>query len=211
MVSFGSRTPRLLIGAHYDAVPGSTGANDNAVGVCILLDLIRILLEMPHAVELDVVFFDLEEGLTAGSEAYISQLTAKTLLGMINLDLCGVGDTMIIAPKETAEQSPFAGGIEHIQKVFPVYLAEETMPSDNIPFEFLGVPTLAISALPQEEIETTLPVWSAMLRHRTPNYIPPIFETMHNGKRDSLACIEPATMSMISQAIYAILLSIRDD
>ena len=37
VVRLGGETPRLVIGAHYDSVPGSTGANDNAAGVAVLL------------------------------------------------------------------------------------------------------------------------------------------------------------------------------
>ena len=35
----------LLIGAHYDTVPGSPGANDNASGVAALLEISRFLTE----------------------------------------------------------------------------------------------------------------------------------------------------------------------
>lgn len=34
--------PPILIGAHYDTVPGSPGADDNATGVAVLLELARI-------------------------------------------------------------------------------------------------------------------------------------------------------------------------
>jgi hypothetical protein len=33
---------RLVIGAHYDSVPASTGANDNAAAVCVLLGLVPL-------------------------------------------------------------------------------------------------------------------------------------------------------------------------
>jgi hypothetical protein len=34
----------LLLGAHYDSVPGSPGANDNASGVAALLEIARMFL-----------------------------------------------------------------------------------------------------------------------------------------------------------------------
>ncbi len=34
-----SNLPPILIGAHYDAVPGTPGADDNATGVAVLLEL----------------------------------------------------------------------------------------------------------------------------------------------------------------------------
>ncbi|MCH2232454.1 MAG: M28 family peptidase [Crocosphaera sp.] len=33
--------PPILIGAHYDTVPGSPGADDNATGIAVLLELAR--------------------------------------------------------------------------------------------------------------------------------------------------------------------------
>src|SRR5215472_14730321 len=36
--------PRLVVGAHYDSVPGSTGANDNGAGVVVLLGWLRLAL-----------------------------------------------------------------------------------------------------------------------------------------------------------------------
>jgi acetylornithine deacetylase/succinyl-diaminopimelate desuccinylase-like protein len=57
VVSFHEETTsRLVIGAHYDSVPGSTGANDNAAGVCVLLALLRRFLDTPPAVPVDILF-----------------------------------------------------------------------------------------------------------------------------------------------------------
>src|SRR5690348_16905789 len=49
--------PRYVIGAHYDSVPESTGANDNAAAVSILLEMVKSFLDTPPAIPLDVVFF----------------------------------------------------------------------------------------------------------------------------------------------------------
>jgi len=37
-----SPEPSLLCCAHYDAVPGNIGANDNAAAICILIQLARL-------------------------------------------------------------------------------------------------------------------------------------------------------------------------
>src|SRR5919202_3948660 len=39
--------PPILIGAHYDGVPGTPGADDNATGVVVLLELARIFAAKP--------------------------------------------------------------------------------------------------------------------------------------------------------------------
>lgn len=50
-----------LVGAHYDTVPGTPGADDNASAVCVLLELARRLAERPPEVPLRLVAFTLEE------------------------------------------------------------------------------------------------------------------------------------------------------
>ncbi len=40
-----SQKPPILIGAHYDTVPGSPGADDNATGLAVLLELARFFGE----------------------------------------------------------------------------------------------------------------------------------------------------------------------
>jgi Zn-dependent M28 family amino/carboxypeptidase len=69
------RAPTILIGAHYDSVRGSPGANDNASGVATLLELSRLLRETSDTHNLRFVGFVNEEApffATArqGSELY---------------------------------------------------------------------------------------------------------------------------------------------
>ncbi|MGH8538608.1 MAG: M28 family peptidase, partial [Gammaproteobacteria bacterium] len=51
----------ILIGAHYDSVKGSPGANDNASGVAALLELSRVLAQAKPARTLRFVAFVNEE------------------------------------------------------------------------------------------------------------------------------------------------------
>ncbi len=88
IVKFGDAKKRIVVGAHYDSVDGSTGANDNASGVSILLELVRRLLVKPPTASLDIVFFDYEERHALGSRLYVDTCGAD-VLAMINLDICG--------------------------------------------------------------------------------------------------------------------------
>lgn len=68
-------TEVVLVGAHFDAVPGSPGADDNGTGVAALLEMARV-----YALERDaggktnrtirLAFFNLEEVGCIGSSAY---------------------------------------------------------------------------------------------------------------------------------------------
>jgi Peptidase family M28 len=51
----------LLIGAHYDTVPGSPGANDNTSGVSALLELSRLFVDIEPALTVRFVAFVNEE------------------------------------------------------------------------------------------------------------------------------------------------------
>lgn len=51
----------LVVGAHYDTVPGTEGADDNGSAVCVLLALARRLVQRPPSVPVRLVAFTLEE------------------------------------------------------------------------------------------------------------------------------------------------------
>jgi Zn-dependent M28 family amino/carboxypeptidase len=59
----GSSRPEqiILIGAHYDSVTGSPGANDNASGVAVLLELSRLLCSSSTEITIRFVAFTNEE------------------------------------------------------------------------------------------------------------------------------------------------------
>jgi Zn-dependent M28 family amino/carboxypeptidase len=57
----GDNQEYLVVGAHYDTVPGVVGADDNASGIAALLALAEILAERPPAIPVRLVAFTLEE------------------------------------------------------------------------------------------------------------------------------------------------------
>jgi len=92
----------ILIGAHYDAVPGSPGADDNATGVAVLLELSRLLTssqKLKYPVRL--VAFDLEEYGLVGSKEYAAELKQQQqpLRLMISLEMLGYCDKNIGSQK----------------------------------------------------------------------------------------------------------------
>jgi Zn-dependent M28 family amino/carboxypeptidase len=81
----------ILIGAHYDAVPGTPGADDNASGVAVLLELARILAAQPTRRPIRLVAFDLEEYGTKGSGTYAAQVwqAHESIRLMLSLEMLG--------------------------------------------------------------------------------------------------------------------------
>ena len=82
-----------IVGAHFDSVPQSPGANDNATGVAAVLAAARILSEQDCLLTrgLMFVFFDQEENGLVGSRAFASQLASdgRNVLGVYTLDQVG--------------------------------------------------------------------------------------------------------------------------
>ena len=100
-----TETP-LIIGAHLDTVRGSPGANDNASGVAVLLDLARQLRESPDASSVTFVGFGAEEfqpGTAShhiGSDAYVSRMNdahRDALEAMVSVDMVGKVRRFIVA------------------------------------------------------------------------------------------------------------------
>jgi Zn-dependent M28 family amino/carboxypeptidase len=83
--------PPILIGAHYDAVPGSPGADDNATGVAVLLELARIFASTPTKYPLRLIAFDMEEYGLLGSTSYAAKLKQEkeSIRLMLSLEMLG--------------------------------------------------------------------------------------------------------------------------
>ncbi|AFY32985.1 M28 family peptidase [Calothrix sp. PCC 7507] len=83
--------PLILIGAHYDAVPGTPGADDNATGVAVLLELARKFTAEPARYPLRLVAFDMEEYGLLGSADYAALLRQQKqrLRLMMSLEMLG--------------------------------------------------------------------------------------------------------------------------
>ncbi|HSS65320.1 MAG TPA: M20/M25/M40 family metallo-hydrolase [Gammaproteobacteria bacterium] len=86
----------VIVGAHYDTVPGSPGANDNATGVAAVLELARLLREFRPGREIRFVAFVNEEQPFFATEAMGSWRYAKrcasrgeTISAMLSLETIG--------------------------------------------------------------------------------------------------------------------------
>ncbi len=85
------RLPPIVIGAHYDNVPGSPGADDNATGVAVLLELARDIASAPLKYPVQLVAFDMEEYGYLGSSHHAAKYKQqqKSIRLMISLEMLG--------------------------------------------------------------------------------------------------------------------------
>lgn len=85
----------IELGAHYDSVHESVGADDNASGVAVLLELARVLRERPRDRTIRLCFFAGEERGLLGSAHHAARIARRDderLLGAIVLDMVGYAD-----------------------------------------------------------------------------------------------------------------------
>ncbi len=87
----------VILGAHYDTVPDSIGANDNSSGMGVLLALAEELAGRSFPFTLRFIAFGSEETGLHGSRHYVSELADEELdniRAMINLDVVGAGKSL---------------------------------------------------------------------------------------------------------------------
>lgn len=136
----GSQNPQVIVGGHYDSVPGSPGANDNASGTVTVLELARQLAASPLSERIWFMFFDGEEDGLWGSRRFVEQNPelVRGLKAMLNLDMVGVD----------VNGSLGIGGSNELRALADcnaLQVACGSAPgggSDHVPFAQAGVPVL---------------------------------------------------------------------
>lgn len=195
--------PKLVIGAHYDAFPGSPGANDNASGMAVLLALAQELSRSGCDKAVEVVFFDAEESGRAGSIAYLAECSSEEVAGMVNLDVCGYGDTLCVrCMKKTPLLRNFTDKtrLRRFDGEEVCYLPD----SDDKTFTKAHIPALSVAMLPR---------WDSAILPALKDYangflgIPPelreqvasmeIMSTLHGGPRDNPSYLSEAAMRRV--------------
>ena len=81
----------ILVGAHYDTVPGSLGADDNTSGLAVLLVLAELFAQTQPRRSIHFVAFDLEEYGLVGSKtcAQAWKAQGRPLHLMLSLEMLG--------------------------------------------------------------------------------------------------------------------------
>ena len=158
----------IVLGAHYDTVPNSGGADDNGSAIAVLLESARIFSAGPSPANLQLIFFDQEEqqadgsGLL-GSIAYTQSANANNVKGAVILDMVGY------ACREAGCQS------------YPSRLPVQNLPSTGDFLAVLGLNThteligaFVLSAQKYWPLVLSLPI-----PERTLNFFPDLLRSDH--------------------------------
>jgi aminopeptidase N len=151
----------LVVGAHYDhlglgeyggesADRGQVhpGADDNASGVALLLELARTLAGRPHPRSIVFVAFTGEEAGRLGSRHYLQQAGAfpvEHMIAMVNLDTVGrLGERplTVLATGTAEEWVHILQGAGYVTGVAVNAVADDIGSSDQTSFIAAGVPAV---------------------------------------------------------------------
>lgn len=202
---------RLLLCAHYDAVVGSTAANDNGSSVAILIELARLLNDPAVKITrpIDIVFMDREETGGLGCNLYLSDYLNQ-IEEVINLDTCGVGN-VIVMNDLSSHKSDATVGLVKGKSNFETFDAKSLPYCDTNIMTANKLDVVTICSLPDNDIrkmqesqevkEKALEVkgfkYNVFKVGGLSSFPTEVYKYMHNGEFDDIAYINYILMGNI--------------
>lgn len=159
----------ILIAAHYDAVPGTPGADDNATGVAVLLEFARIFAKKPIKYPIRLVAFDMEESGLLGSADYVALLRREKqkLRLMMSLEMLGYcdsnpGSQVYPSPLERfyPNRGDFIALVGNLRTLGDLFRLRNSIRKSGTPSEFLPVPNNG-KVVPATRRSDHAPFWDA--------------------------------------------------
>ena len=157
VVARGGSNCRVVVGGHYDSVAEGPGANDNASGTAVVIELARSLRHRAARDGLCFVAFGAEELGLWGSLRFVEGLSEeqrREMAGMINLDMVGVGQRWQLSGSETLRASSLAAADDAGMGVGSYGSEDRRGGSDHASFIRAGIPALFIHRLDDPNYHT---------------------------------------------------------
>ena len=146
----------VVIGAHFDTVPGTQGANDNASGTAAILALAELVSQKSLPFTVQFVSFGAEELGLFGSRAYVDALSEDErdrIIAMLNFDTVGAGTgLMVLGDSQLTDIAIERAGPNGIELGVSQGLSGAT--SDHASFAAVGIPVLMILSDDSTRIHT---------------------------------------------------------
>jgi hypothetical protein len=213
VATFGSGPREIILGAHYDAVKGPSGALvggmvDNGAASAVLVHIAQALRGRPLRHTVRVIWFDLEELGLLGSRAYVARADRSRIAGMVNVDVFAYGDGFVFGPAAVPNNGAIyramwrtcaEGGYRCME--FPAF-----PPSDDRSFQAAGIANISIAMTPTADAHQ---LWlmlnagaSSGLRD---GFVPGPLRVIHTVE-DSPARLEPVALSTGYGALLALVM-----
>ncbi|MCM1534057.1 MAG: M28 family metallopeptidase [Corallococcus sp.] len=205
VVSCNPSDKRLVIGAHYDSVDGSTGANDNASGCSVLLHTLERLKNTERSI--DFVFFDREEYIDHGSEAYLSIVGKENISAMINLDMCGYNNAIVVSHKGNIDNNAFYAAMnKKILEKHAVTLVGFLPEGDDSRFDECNIPNISVCTLGSKDAEFFIYLGALLKEGKQPTTVDQqrfmsldIISTMHLATNDNIHSCNQLAIDKVTQ------------
>jgi hypothetical protein len=153
-VKTGISSQQILVGAHYDTTDAGPGADDNASGVAVMLEVAKLVQQAKTPYTIRFIAFGAEEKGLLGSFAFLNQMSQdefQNVVVMVDLDSLVAGDTAYAYSDEGAQSAvrdwslEWALGngfdLQTIRKVSLTYPDTNGIgSSDYAPFQAVGIP-----------------------------------------------------------------------
>jgi hypothetical protein len=154
--------PFLLVGAHLDTVPQAPGAEDNASGVAVVLELARLAATAGTRLPVVFVAFAAEEPRGSGdgrhhfgSTALVARLSPAergALRGMVSLDRVGVGRVVPICTGGLGSRVVQRELVRAARRLdIASRSCHDNRASDHWSFEKAGLPSARLGSTPYAE------------------------------------------------------------
>lgn len=156
---FDATRPHVVVGAHLDTVPAAPGAEDNASGISVLLELARLAsIEQP---ELPVQFiaFGAEEPRGTGdalhhfgSQQYVAELNRaerRAIRGMVALDRVGVRASYVPVCRADQRGTDLCDALRDAARELKITTQScASTTSDHWSYAKAGVPAIRLGSIP---------------------------------------------------------------
>lgn len=181
------KAPKIVLCAHYDVYPGSSGYYDNGAALAMLLDMMPDLQTHKNV---EILFSDKEEMGGLGAQHYLSSAYGKDILLAINLDIIGLPDTVYYSATQNCppEASSLLNDAGALCVRYPF--------CDFNIFECQNIPAISVITTGGGDFHTQL--------SRS-------FEFMHNGPNDGrLDLLNAKMIAHVSSLVTTIIHKLKD-
>lgn len=143
-------TQIYVVGAHYDSVAGSPGADDNGTGTAIVVALADVLSHYRTPSTIKYCLFDREEQGLRGSTAWVASMAGQNIVMALTADMVGHDSgpyAMDIygKPASMAAVNGIADAIDAYGNGLGTFLNFGNFAfSDHWPFEQAGIPAFVV-------------------------------------------------------------------
>ena len=147
----------VVVGAHYDTVPGSPGANDNASGTATIMTIARQVAGNSYPFTVRFILFGAEEVGLFGSRHYVDTLSPEEIdntVAMLNFDSVGSGGGFGVLGDGGLTQETLRLGEQFGPKLVRPTTLPPNVGSDHVPFEAADIPVMFLISDDSTRIHT---------------------------------------------------------